>query len=405
MTTTAAFDPQSEAFLADPLRVYRELRASEPVHFAPVEEGVYLLTRYEDIRHIVRQPDGRIQVPGVDRSAVFGDGPARMIYRNLMVLNDPPKHTRLRKLTQPLMTPQALERLRDRVERVVAEALDAVETQGTMDAVVDLAFLVPYRVICGMLGIPADQRDALLAKTPDFFRIFLPQANDAAGIQACNDACAFFIDYLGENIAERRATPTDDVLSQLVQAEEAGDKLDRDELIATILALLAGGFDTTMGMIGAGIYNFATQPEQFAALKKDPEGLAPQTFEEVVRWETPVGLNYRHFEDDVELHGVRIPAGTPIWLALLSANHDERRFADPDNVDIHRPDNRHVAFGGSRHTCVGQYLARLEGEVTFRQLAQRFDKIELAGTPRRRPDNFQFRSFERLPIRFEMANA
>lgn len=402
---TAVFDPQNEAFLADPLSVYRELRDRDPVHRAPVEDGLWLLTRYEDIQPIVRQPEGRVQVPGVDRSAAFGDGPARTIYRNLMVLNDPPKHTRLRKLTQPSMTPQALEHLRGRVEQVVSESLDSVESAGRMDAVIDLAFLVPYRVICGMLGIPADQRDALLEKTPDFFRIFLPQANDEAGIRACNDACAFFTEYLGEKIAERRAAPTDDVLSRLVQAEEEGEALDRDELIATVLALLAGGFDTTMGMIAAGVYCFATQPEQFAALQADPEGLARQTFEEVVRWETPVGLNLRHFAEDTEIRGIRIPAGEPIWLALLSGNHDERRFDHPDQLDIHRPDNKHVAFGGSRHLCVGQHLARLEGEITFRQLAQRLDTIELAGTPRRRTNNFQFRSFESLPVRFETAPA
>lgn len=397
------FDPTDPGFLADPLAFYQVLRDRDPVHYTPVSNGIWLLTRYEDIQHVVRQSSGRVQVPGHDRSLVFGDGPARRIYRNLMALSDPPKHTRLRKLTQPSMRPNALEFLHERVERVVDEALDTIEKEREVDAVQDLAFLIPYRVICGMLGIPSDQRDALLAKTPDFFRIFLPEANDEEGIEACNEACAFFIDYLGEKIEEARRHPRDDVFTRLVQAEEEGEQLDQDELIATTLALLTGGFDTTMGMIGAGVYNFARQPEQFDRLRQAPGELGLATFEEVVRWESPVGANYRFFEEPIELNGVRIPAGEPIWLALLSGNHDERRFQDPDAIDIERPDNKHVGFGGSRHACLGQHLARLEGEVTFRRLAERFQSIELTGTPRRRTNNFQFRSFESIPVRFTPA--
>lgn len=397
------FDPTDPDFLEDPLAFYKFLRDRDPVHHTPVGGGIWLLTRYEDIQHVVRQSVARVQVPGHDRSAIFGDGPARRIYRNLMALSDPPKHTRLRKLTQPSMRPNALGFLRERVEQVVDEALDDIEERRDVDAVQDLAFVVPYRVICGMLGIPPDQRDALLAKTPDFFRIFLPEANDEAGIHACNESCAFFIDYLGEKIEEARRYPRDDVFTRLVQAEEEGEQLDKDELIATTLALLTGGFDTTMGMIGAGVYNFARQPEQFARLREAPDELAPASFEEVVRWESPVGANYRFFEEPIELHGVRIPAGQPVWLALLSGNHDERRFQEPDEIDIERPDNRHVAFGGSRHACIGQHLARMEGEVTFRQLANRFRAIELKGTPQRRKNNFQFRSFESIPVRFTPA--
>lgn len=397
------FDPTDPDFLEDPLAFYKFLRDRDPVHHTSVGGGIWLLTRYEDIQHVVRQSVARVQVPGHDRSAIFGDGPARRIYRNLMALSDPPKHTRLRKLTQPSMRPNALEFLRERVEQVVDEALDDIEERREIDAVQDLAFVIPYRVICGMLGIPPDQRDALLAKTPDFFRIFLPEANDEAGIDACNESCAFFIDYLGEKIEEARRYPRDDVFTRLVQAEEEGEQLDKDELIASTLALLTGGFDTTMGMIGAGVYNFARQPEQFDRLREAPDELALATFEEVVRWESPVGANYRFFEEPIELRGVRIPAGHPVWLALLSGNHDERRFQEPDEIDIERPDNKHVAFGGSRHACIGQHLARMEGEVTFRQLANRFRAIELKGTPRRRKNNFQFRSFESIPVRLTPA--
>ncbi|MDT0633754.1 cytochrome P450 [Spectribacter hydrogenoxidans] len=398
------FDPDDPAFLTDPLPVYRRLRDEAPVHHLPASGGIWLVTRFEDIRPLVRLPEGRMQVPGVDGGAVFGDGPAGRIYRNLMVLNDPPKHTRLRMLTQKALTPKAVEGLRARVEQVVDETLDAVIERGEMDAVTDLAFVIPYRVICGMLGIPADQRQALMAVTPDFFRVFLPAANDEAGIQACHEACAFFIDYLSEKIEERRADPGDDIFSALVAAEAEGDRLDRDELVATVLSLLAGGFDTTMGMIGAGVYNFAREPEQFERLRADPAGLARAATDEIVRWESPVGVTIRHLPEDFTLGGQRIPAGEPVWLALLSGNHDERQFTNPDRIDIARTEGEHVAFGGSRHFCIGQHLAKLEGEITFRKLAERIEGFELAGpTPRRM--NFQFRSFESLPVRFTPARA
>lgn len=396
------FNPADPAFLADPLAVYRNLRRDAPVQHVPISGGVWLVTRYDDIQNLVKLPAGRMQVEGRDGAPEFGDGPAQRMYQNLMVLNDPPKHTRLRMLAQKALSPRTIEGLRTRIEQVVDDAIDAVIDNGEMDAVADLAFLVPYRVICGMLGIPADQRESVMAATPDFFRVFIPGANDAEGIKACHDACQFFIDYLGEKIEERRKTPADDIFSALVQVEAEGERLSRDELVATVLSLLTGGFDTTMGMIGAGVYNFARQPEQFERLRASPNELARSAVEDIIRWESPVGITFRHLPEPLELHGVSIPANEPIWLALLSGNHDETHFADPDKIDIDRSPVDHVAFGGSRHFCIGQHLAKLEGEVTFKKLAERFAAFELAGEAPRRA-NFQFRSFESLPVRFTPA--
>jgi cytochrome P450 len=157
-----------------------------------------------------------------------------------------------------------------------------------------------------------------------------------------------------------------------------------------------------MGMIGAGIYSLARQPEQFARLRDAPAERARPAVEEFLRWESPVGVTFRHLPEDVEVDGTTVPAGDAIWLVLASGNHDETRFADPDRIDIDRPDNKHLAFGGARHFCIGNHLARMEGEVTFRKLAERWSELELAGDAPRRP-NFQFRSFERLPVRFRVA--
>lgn len=393
------FDPNSPAQLDDLLGTYRRLREHAPVQRTPIAGGTWLVTRYDDVRSLLRNPAAAMKPPGTDPGAPLAGGPAERIYRGLMVLNDPPVHTRIRRLAEAALTRKGVSGMRERIAAVVDESLDAVADQGQMEAVTELAFVVPLRVICGFLGIPAADRQRLLEWTPDFFRIFLPAANDAAGIQACHRACQHYIDYLSELIAYRRARPQDDLFTALIQAEEIGQRLSPDELVSTVLSLLTGGFDTTMGMIAAGLYNLANQPEQFEKLRSDPSRYTVPATEEFIRWESPVGMTFRHFQDDQVVAGIRIPAGEPVWMALLSANHDPTRFDDPDRIDLDRPDNQHLAFGGFRHFCIGNNLARLEGQVTFQRVAQRWRSLELAGPAPRRA-NFQFRSMSSLPLRF-----
>lgn len=402
LPTTATFDPLDPEQLANPLPLYRRLRVEDPVHRAEVGDGIWVITRYDDVKRLVRDPEALMHPPGYGGPRELEGGPAERIYRGLMVLNDPPTHTRLRKLAEKALTKKAVDAMRDSVGQVVEEALDAVQERGEMDAVADLAFTVPLRVICGMLGIPEEDRMRLLDWTPDFFRVFLPAANDAEGIAACHRSCQNFIDYLGEAVEQRRREPTDDFFTALVQVEDEGDRLSRDELITTVLSLLTGGFDTTMGTIAAGVYTLARQPEQFAKLRSDPDRYARPAAEECLRWESPVGVTFRHLPHDVEVDGIRIPAGETMWLVILSANHDETRFQEPDRIDLDRPDNKHVAFGGARHFCIGNHLARLELETTFHALARRWRSLELTG-PAPRRQNFQFRSITELPIRFEPA--
>jgi cytochrome P450 len=404
--TATVFDPLDEEFLADPYGTYAYLRDHDPLHRTGLGlETVAVITRYDDIKHLMRDNEGLMQPVGAPGPRTYlGDGPALAIYRGLMVLNDPPIHGRLRKLAQHALTRNAVEQLRPRVEEVVDDALEAVAQRGSgeLDGVSDLAVLVPFHVICGMLGIPVADREMLLSWTPDFFRVFLPAANDEAGIAACNAACQNYIGYLGEQIEYNRRHPSDTIFSALVQAEEDGDRLSNEELVSTVLALLTGGFDTTMGMLGAGLYLLAQQPDQLRRLREDPVGLASAATEEFLRWETPVQVTYRYFDHDLELAHGSIAEGEAVWLALASANRDERRFSDPNRIDIDRPDNKHIVFGGTRHFCIGNHLARVEGEVTFAKVAQRWDAIEVVGKPRRRP-NFQFRSFESLPLRVREA--
>lgn len=395
--STVMFDPFDPAQLADPLPTYRALREEQPVQRIPVGGGTWVVSRYDDIKGLVRTVEGLMQPPGATAPSVLAGGPAERIYNGLMVLNDAPVHTRLRKLTEKALTRGAIEHLRDDVDRVVDDCLTTMLDKRDVDAIAELAFAVPLRVICGMLGIPEADRGQMLEWTPDFFRIFLPTANDAEGIAACHQACQNFIDYLSEQIEFRRRNPGDDIFSALVRAEDEGDRLSRDELVATVLSLLTGGFDTTMGMISAGVYGLARQPDQLEALAAAPAAVAPAAVDEFLRWESPVAVTYRHFTHEVEVAGTTIPAGEPIWLLLLSANHDPARFDDPDRFDVTRQKNRHLAFGGGRHYCIGNQLARLEGEVVFREIGKRIGSVTLTGATPRRP-NFQFRSFLSLPV-------
>lgn len=400
------FDPLNPEFLADPHQLYSYLRREEPIHRTELGgETIAVITRYDDVKTLMRNNEGLMQPPGADSPEVhLGDGPAAAIYRGLMALNDPPVHTRLRKLAQHALTRSAVERLRDPIERVVDDALDAIEAKGgeNVDAIPEFAMQVPFHVICGMLGIPVQDREMLLSWTPDFFRVFIPAANDEAGVAACNEACGNFIGYLGEQIDHNRKNPSDTIFSALVAAEADGDRLSREELVATVLSLLTGGFDTTTGMIGAGVHRLAEQPDQLQRLKEDPDGLAAAATEEFLRWETPVQNTYRYFTEDIDLPTGRVIAGEPAWLMLSSANRDERRFENPDLIDIDRESGGQLAFGGTRHFCIGNQLARLEGQVAFSKLAKRWDAIEVTGEPQRRM-NFQFRSLETLPVRVALA--
>lgn len=401
MTQLQTFDPFAPAFLAEPHSVYRRLRDQEPAHRAEVAgHPVWVLTRYADVQRMFADP--RAQVRPLDDggvSRVFGNGPAGVLWRSVMVLSDPPMHTRLRKLANKALTPKAVEALRARVEEVVRDALDAVAERGQMDVVSELAYLVPLRVICGMLGIPEDDREDLISWTEDFFRLFIPEANDAAGVEACHRACQRYIDYLTERIEERRRRPTDDVLSGLVAAEEAGDRLSRDELVAMVLTLLTGGFETTRQLISGAVLALIEHPKELQQLEEDPRRIGPAV-EEFLRLESPVQAIYRYYPTSLEIGGATIPAGELIWLIIASANRDERKFQDPDRLVILRSPNDHLSFGAIRHFCIGAHLARLEATVAVGRLVDRFEHFELAEEAPPRGTNFQFRSLVRLPVRF-----
>ena len=340
--------------------------------------------------------------PGGEIPQALRGGPAARMWAHSISMSDPPDHTRLRRLLSPAFTPRATEGYRPMVERIVTEALDAVEPRGEMEVMSDFAMVVPMRVICGLLGIPDQDWQMLMDWTPDLLRMFVPDANDEEGIELCHRSCAKFIEYLGALVDRHREFPTDNLTSRLVALEEVGDRLSRDELIATLRGLLTAGFETTMGLIGSMVLGLLLNPEQMAALRSSPE-LVPNAVEEFLRWEAPLHAHYRYLTTDWEVDGERMSPGERVLALIAAANRDPDLYDHPDKIDIHRPDIKHLSFGGGRHLCLGAPLARMEAQVAIRELLKRFDPIRLASTEFRRRPHFQFRLLESLPITFEVS--
>ncbi|MFD5655057.1 cytochrome P450 [Streptomyces sp. NPDC127039] len=370
--------PLGEEFIQDAHTVAAGLRAASPVRFVELPGGfpVWLVTGHDEARTAVTDPrfssDGvydrleRLRLGGgEDTESHF----APELARNLLNL-DPPDHTRLRSLVSKVFTPAAVAPLRPRIEAVTDELLDAMEKAGPgSELLADYALPLPIRVICDVLGIPFEDRDRFTEWTHTMVAAVTPEEIGAASTRMAS--------YLGDLVEAKRRDPGEDLLTRLVHVSDDGDRLTRDELISTAVVLLTGGFETTVNLISSGVLALLRHPEQFALLKARPD-LLPRAVEEFLRYETPNNLSSpRYTTEDVELGGVTIPAGHFVMVSWLAANRDDR-FAEPDRLDITRPAGGHLAFGHGIHFCVGAALARLEGEIAFGRLIDRFPDLELA---------------------------
>lgn len=366
-------NPLDPDFRDDPYPALHRLHALEPVSLTPF--GIWRLTRYADVVRLlrdvpcgVRTTDGRI--PGLDDEAL------RQGQGRFMLQTDPPDHTRLRKLVSRAFTPRAVERMRGSAQRIVDECLDAVDGRGEMDLIADLALPVPSGVICEMLGVPLADRDR--------FTVWTAQATHglAAGIapptviaqaRAAGEALADYFDAL---IAERRSDPRDDILCGMIRAEEEGDRLSPEELIAQSIGLLIAGFETTIGLIGNGVRALLLHPEQLGKLRERPE-LVPSAVEECLRFDGPIQLTVRVVHADVDIGGKTIPKDSQVFALLAAANRDPEVFPEPGRFDVERSPNPHVAFGGGPHICLGAHLARMEAGIAIAGLVRRFPKLRL----------------------------
>jgi cytochrome P450 len=365
-------DMFSLEFRDDPYPHLKRLRAeAPPVHMTPA--GMWRMTRYADVERLlfdspvgVRTVEGII--PGIDESMT---GP-----REFMLQQDPPTHGRLRKLVSRAFTPRAINQIRADIQRIVDGCLDRVAKDGCMDVVADLALPVPSTMICEMMGVPLEDRERFTEWTAKATHGLAAQFLTPEMLAETQAAAMQLVGYFQTLIEERRASLRDDILSELIRAEEAGDRLSPTELLSQAIGLLIAGFETTIGLISNGIRALVRNPDQLALLREKPE-LIESAVEECLRYDGPIILTVRVAHDDVRFGDTVIPRDGRIWAMLSSANRDEAVFADGERLDITRSPNPHLAFGGGPHYCLGAFLARTEAQLAIGGLVQRFTELKL----------------------------
>lgn len=356
------------------------------VRISAVFIKAWLVTRYDDVAVMLRDPRFSKEI-----TSKLGHLPgyARALAEN-MLGQDPPDHTRLRALVSKAFTPRRIEQLRSRIQAICDELVAAMRP-GDIDLVRDYALPIPLTVISDMLGIPKADRHRFHVLTRHSIVIGAPTR--LRDVPIALPSVWLLMRYFRRLFAERRANPGDDLLSALVQAEEAGDRLSEDELMGTSILLLFAGYDTTVNLIGSGALALLEHPEERARFVEDPS-LAEPAVEELLRYTSPVEMTPpRVAREDVSIGPVTIRRGEMVSAVLGSANHDESQFQDPDTLDITRDPNRHLALGAGIHFCLGAPLARMEGQIALTTLFQRFPRMRLAGPA----DSLRWRKI--LPLR------
>ena len=373
-TDPATLDPFLPEHRDDPYPVYQRLRELAPVLRGP--RGAWLVTRHAEAAAVLRDPRFSVDVGKLAGGPPPDLGPARQTGALLLFL-DPPDHSRLRALVAKAFTPRVAEALRPRVEQLVADLLDQVDGKDGFDVIASLAYPLPVAVICELLGVPREDRERFKGWSSDASRL-LDSGLDADAQLRGMTAALGLIQYFDGLFEERRtAEPGDDLLSALVAAEEAGDRLTADELRATTVLLFLAGHETTMNLIGNGLYALLRHGDQLERWRAEP-ALARTAVEELLRWDSPVQVTARIATSDVELGGVTVAPGEQVVVLLGAANRDPAVFAAPDRLDLGREPNRHLSFSAGVHFCLGASLARVEGQVALGALLQRMPDLELA---------------------------
>ncbi|MBW2290744.1 MAG: cytochrome P450 [Deltaproteobacteria bacterium] len=368
-------------------------------------DGGWRVSRYADVQRLLRSVSAGMRLTNGLLPGQEEEVPGAGLF---MLLQDPPTHTRLRKLVKKAFTPRAIEAWRPRIEAITQTLLDRVADRGEMDLVADLARPVPATLICELLGVPVEDQEDFTQWTADATHGLLTvrglgdEATERR-VQAAGDS---LIGYFSGLIEERRKNLGDDLLSVLISAEEQGDKLSPLELLSQSIGLLIAGFETTIGLIGNGLTTLIRHPEELAKLRANPE-LNASAVEECLRYSGPIVATVRVLHEPAKFGDYVIPGDTEVVAILAAANRDPEVFEDPERFDIaryaHGRDTApHLSFGGGAHFCLGAHLARLETEIAIGSLVQRFDRLELVNETTEWGRSL-FRVPGRIPIRFVAA--
>jgi cytochrome P450 len=396
----------SGEFKANPFPYYARLRNGAPVYRTTMNNigNVTLVTRYEDVLTLLKDTRFTKEVRKA-RSAKELDNLHNMpeMFRALektMLDMDDPGHARLRALVHKAFTSRMMEQMRGQVEEVTNTLIDQAQTRGKMDAVADFALPVPLTIISKILGVPLQDQHKFHKWTKNVLE--LGSSPSTLNVLRLLPSLYFFMRYVRNQLRLRRTEPRDDLLTALVQAEEAGDQLTEDECIGMVFLLLIAGHETTVNLIASGTLALLQHPDQLELLRRNPDLIRTAT-EELLRYTAPVEqATERYALEEITWHGVTIPKGELTYAVLASANRDETVFKNPDTLDITRDPNRHLAFGQGIHFCLGAPLARMEGQIAIQTLIQRLPHLNLAV----RPDQLRWRStmtvrgLEKLPVTF-----
>lgn len=393
----------SAEFKADPFPFFARLRASDPVYRTtlPDKTPVWLLTRYDDVTALLR--DERFTKNR--RSALTKEQLRKLpwtppmfrpLERNMLDL-DPPDHTRLRALVHKAFTPSLVEQMRSRTQAIADELLDRVVSRNQMDLIGDFALPLPMTIITEILGVPTKDHD----KFHRWSKAVVSLSSPNPTLRVLPSVWKF-IRYLRQFFKLRRRDPQDDLVTALIRAEEAGDKLSEDELLAMVFLLLIAGHETTVNLIGNGTLVLMETPDEMRKLKNDPLLVKPAV-EELLRYTSPVLMTTERYAlEDAVVHGVTIPRGEMALGAIGSANRDETVFENPDELRITREPNRHLSFGQGIHFCLGAPLARMEAQIAFTTLLRRLPELRLKSSPHAlqwRP-SMLLRGLASLPVQF-----
>jgi cytochrome P450 len=379
-------------YFQDPYSVHARLRAQRPVSAVVMPGGTpaWLVTGYAEARAALADPRLRKSVPGwhPDPGSIYAALDGHMLN------SDPPDHERLRRLVNKAFTTRRVERLRPRIAAITAELVDEMSTQRDVDLLAAFAFPLPITVICELLGIPVADRN-------DFRKWSATIISNTVSAEIFQADATAMVHYFMALLAAKRQEPADDLLSALISARDEGDRLDENELMSMMFLLLVAGHETTVNLIASGALALLLNPGELGRLRADPS-LLGGTVEELLRYVNPVNhATYRFTAEPVEIGGTHIEAGEPVIIALSSADRDPSRFANPDRLDIGRDSSGHLAFGYGIHYCLGAPLARLEAEIAFGALLDRFGSMRLAvpaESLRWRPSTL-IHGLEALPVR------
>ena len=397
MTAVTSLQVTSPEVVADPYPHFAAARARAPVQWHD-GLGMWLTFTHASANHVLRTRTlGRVWVPR------WPDVPMpafRLIHVNSLLENEPPVHTRLRRLVAGAFARGHVERLRPRVaelaERLADRVADAGSDGGVVDLIAEYAEPLPVEVIAELLGVPPADRHLLRPWSNAIVKMYEYQVSDAQR-DAAERASAEFVEYLRRLVAERRRDPGDDLISSLIAGVDSdGARLTEDELITTGTLLLNAGHEATVNVVGNGVSALLTHPEQLADVRSDQEAI-PSAVEELIRYDSPLQLFERTALADTVVGDVVVETGQKIAALLGAANRDPAVFAEPDRFDVRRDPNPHLGFGAGIHFCVGAPLARVELQASLRTLLARFPRLALHAAPPRRPE-FVIRGVRSLPV-------